>query len=215
MGCDIHGCVEVKRTNWGWDYLLDIKPFLERNYGLFGSYFGVRNYYNFIPLFAFRGFPDRVDYKTKGEFYGEQEYYSDDFDEDSVDLGKIDHHSLTYATLKELNNIPDKIDYVKYALKGKTELEEGDGLGPLQFPIDWEGKIYALTDADYRKIQTGETVEKNLRGKDYWFKLDTIDFKKFIDNYPASFDGMRDLVRFMNLLKEKFDDVRMIVWFDN
>lgn len=208
MGADIHGCVEVKRHGWGWDYLMDIKPFISRNYVLFGTYFGCRNYYDVVPLFAFRGFPEYVDFKTKAEYYGEAEAYKEDFDEDRFDVETIDNHSLTYASLKELNNIPEDIDYVNYWLKGKTKRDFGDGLGPLQY-------ANLLTDADYKKLQKGKTIAKVAHGKDYWFKMETIKFATLVDNNPENFKEINDLVRFMNLLMEKFDDVRLVIWFDN
>lgn len=208
MGADIHGCVEVKRHGWGWEYLLDIKPFISRNYLLFGTFFGVRNYWDTFPLFAFRGFPQHPDFKTKGEFYGEHEYYSEDFDEDKVNFDAIDHHSLTYVTLKELNSIPDEIKYINYHVKGKTDREIGENLLLWLYPDK-------LTNDEYDELSKGKTIEKEFEGKLYEFHIYSIRFDKLRHDTFDNFAEIRDLTRFMNLLMEKFDDVRMIVWFDN
>ncbi|HEY7094728.1 MAG TPA: hypothetical protein VH393_16210 [Ktedonobacterales bacterium] len=60
MGVDIDGWIEV---NFGfnghgyWEGFAQIKHLADRNYGLFGGFFGVRNADEFIPLAANRGIP--------------------------------------------------------------------------------------------------------------------------------------------------------------
>jgi hypothetical protein len=57
MGTDIAGWVEVLQDT-GWQGVIRVWPLVEREYGVFGSLFGVRNEDDFVPAFPSRGVPD-------------------------------------------------------------------------------------------------------------------------------------------------------------
>ena len=60
MGVDIDGWIEVdfgSNRHGYWEGFAQIKRLADRNYGLFGGFFGVRNADEFIPLAANRGIP--------------------------------------------------------------------------------------------------------------------------------------------------------------
>jgi hypothetical protein len=57
MGCDVHGYIEFRQSGRMWWGIIEIDVIVGRNYDMFGSLFGVRNYANFKPLFADRGCP--------------------------------------------------------------------------------------------------------------------------------------------------------------
>ncbi|MFE1442441.1 hypothetical protein [Streptomyces sp. NPDC058739] len=84
MGSDIYGRVECRTGNGAWDYEddewdcavnLDLL-FLGRDYASFGCLFGVREVYDFEPLFPGRGLPEDVSTPTReavgdpGEWHG-------------------------------------------------------------------------------------------------------------------------------------------------
>ncbi len=101
MGCDIHGWVEIKREG-RWKQCVNVKSFLDRHYAFFGTFFGVRNYLEFDPLFDRRGQPSDLHYRTQGE----------------LDQDGSDAHSTTFFYVDEL----DKIDWKK-----EHEYEDDDG----------------------------------------------------------------------------------------
>lgn len=57
MGTDIAGWVEVLQDT-GWQGVIFVWPLVEREYGVFGSLFGVRNEDDFVPAFPARGVPE-------------------------------------------------------------------------------------------------------------------------------------------------------------
>jgi hypothetical protein len=64
MGTDIRGWIEVfevfdqpRDLSGAWRAAVRIDNIVERNYGMFGSLFGVRNDYGFRPIAAERGVP--------------------------------------------------------------------------------------------------------------------------------------------------------------
>jgi len=83
MGCDIHGVLEVKRSNLAngsdalWDGVVRLDPILKRDYGRFAYLFGVRHYPDKQDLphgvgaFADRGLPhDPSDRRSGGTACG-------------------------------------------------------------------------------------------------------------------------------------------------
>lgn len=71
MGTSIYGSVEIKKFDDGfddWYSIIDVGMALGGDYDVFGCLFGIRNYANFEPLFANRGFPNNFShdfYKTE------------------------------------------------------------------------------------------------------------------------------------------------------
>lgn len=73
MGTDISGWVEVRAPvtdqDPRWRAVVRIDWIVSRNYGMFGSLFGVRNDYGFRPIAPSRGLPHDVSSELKG--YGD------------------------------------------------------------------------------------------------------------------------------------------------
>jgi hypothetical protein len=68
MGVDIEGWIGVDFGFNGhgyWEDFAEIKHLADRAYGLFGSFFGVRNAAKFIPLAANRGIPQDASLTVK------------------------------------------------------------------------------------------------------------------------------------------------------
>ena len=94
MGADIHGCVEFREAaldrhfdEEDWYSVVDAGIILDRDYSLFGSLFGVRNYTDFAPVAAGRGLPPHVSDEVRGHAECEG------------------HHSDTWVTWDELQAV--------------------------------------------------------------------------------------------------------------
>lgn len=67
MGVDIKGWVEVSFAEGHWSGVIHIPALVERNYGVFGSLFDVKNADEFSTPFARRGLPPDISLTTDQE----------------------------------------------------------------------------------------------------------------------------------------------------
>lgn len=212
MGCDIHGYIEVKKSDWAdyWDACMDIKSIIGRNYSMFATLFGVRNYDEFNAVAPDRGLPQNVSDEVKADF----------------ETWGCDAHSPSFITLQEFKNI-------NWDEHGTTLSQFIDcyKLG--------ENKPFAsfissseLRPADYRLLQQGETVTKgeitykrnfskksDAKSKDWELLFSIMEqlqnfyderAKEYASNDPEIVDEKPQIVPHVDTSR-----VRLVVWFDN
>jgi len=85
MGCDIHGFIEVLEYH-GWETIISLDLFLNRNYKMFGILADVRNNLGFTPIAPGRGLPYDASYWTRAKY----------------EKWEADAHSATWMTLQEM-----------------------------------------------------------------------------------------------------------------
>jgi len=109
MGTDIHGFIQV--YDYGWRNMVNIGEIGDRDYDLFAYLFGVRNYSNYKPHFANRGFPDEFNDEKLKEMYIEGYYHS---------VTYVNYNELKELSFTDINDKEDKDDMkscIKYYLK--------------------------------------------------------------------------------------------------
>lgn len=106
MGCDIHTYVERQTAPGHWECVEDVKPFDQRNYGIFGFLADVRNYSAIPPIAEPRGLPRDLSQQVAAE----NEYWG------------YDAHSHTWLSARELADF----DYDQ-AVNDRRVMRNGDG----------------------------------------------------------------------------------------
>ena len=215
MGCDIHGIVEVKEKGDWYPTIIVERNLLSRDYRAFAILFGPRNTWDFKPLFADRGFPKDLDYYTKRAI-GMLEY---DKEGNEVEREEPpDGHSLTYVTLKELHEIPSEIEFISY----KWNDELNDKLKKKKSPMAdnvlnihvYENKL--LNDREMFQVMAGIPTTKKIAGLDIDFFKDKINWRETnMMGMDPLFTEFKYLIELMDKLKERFEDIRLLIWFDN
>ncbi len=184
MGCDIHGWVEIK--NYGfWNSILKIDLLINRNYDMFGSLFGVRNYANFRPVAKSRGIPDDISWETKAD----------------IERWGYDGHSHSFITYKEIKDI----DWEEYSIDFGNRvfvysIKKGD------FIENWLLST-ELTDEDMDTLYENKVLVK----EDKIYMLRKLKRKHALTrDWKLLFDIMDLLAKEVGE-----DNVRLVVWFDN
>jgi len=187
MGCDIHGWVEVKEK-YGWASVICIDELIWRNYDMFGSLFGVRNYAGFRPIAPNRGFPEDASYITKRDYKG----------------WGIDAHSATWITWKEIKEIDWEEEAEREDARIHVYKVREDGTLEYRHKFLWSSE---LTHEDYRILRE----KKELRKDNIVYKLEKIKRKDALSN------DWKALFELMEVLAKRYGDenVRLVVWFDN
>ena len=212
MGCDIHGYIEYKqfeRTMW-WG-VVEIDILAGRNYDMFGSLFGVRNYANFKPMFADRGCPKDV---------------SMNVEELKKKWGR-DAHSWSYVTatdildfelsLSDISGADERIhelritkdnDLIEHSKSGYSSQLEKWGVYEVMGVSDngssMGASIFGAND-DIANAPDAVTIDDNV------FARVPITRREVYDS------DWKFIFRLMKTFAKEFgnDNVRLIVWFDN
>ena len=196
MGCDIHGAIEADGPH-GWDYLADLGWLVGRSYSTFGCLFGVRNYAGFDPAFEGRGFPSDRSWKLDSiiEDYAERDL-----------IGAVDCHSPSYAWLDELLALDWDERAEELGERYSVLDEHGEPTGT---KFSWAHGLDELDSEQKKALDDGERIEwgndrclqrlqisrrEALSGAWEWF---------IFDHLPA-FGRRYD-----------YDNIRVVVWFDN
>lgn len=229
MGCDIHCYAEVRKDGqWTpgqamqkneWytpgvndgeaEYVLP-RIYGDRNYRLFSILADVRNYFDLHPIDDVRGLP--VDVSS------EVQAISDDWGEDG--------HSHSFFTLAELftydwtqtaalSGYIDAVEYVNW-----TRYKRGEGEGPESWCADTsaakvpeEEMAGRLTGVD--AYQRKEAIEAELvrRGlyRTYTHVSWTLPYYKMCRDFWS--DVIPQLLTMAT--EQRYDDVRIVFWFDN
>ncbi len=197
MGCDIHGRIEV-RNHDHWYTACDLLPLVGRSYDAFGMLFGVRNNVAFDPAFPKRGFPEHISRGVEDavERWGGME-----------NLGAIEFHSASYATLYELQRLDWSEEAAGRDLR-YTVLDEDKE--PTGTKFGWSSGWADIINSNDEALADGEAVPNE-------------DESKYIKRMKLtrrwSLSGAWEWVIFdlLELLGDRFgaENVRMVVWFDN
>ena len=205
MGCDIHGAVEATTEGSSyWRYVVDVGSVVGRSYDTFGALWGVRNYGMFEPAFANRGFPDELSLSTKAEL---QSWGGDDY---RNELGRLDFHSASWATMDEMHALDwdesaDDLDHrISILDENKTPTgSKAGGFGPAS------GWYEILEDDDARAaLDRGEPVPNESGTRYIQRRLLTRR-----DTLTPAWEWL--IFTMLPAIGERYDDVRMVVWFDN
>lgn len=204
MGCDIHVCCEYKNYEGKWincDHFrlnpyyeegyedepkMNIVPIFDnRNYALFATLAGVRNYGYVTPISDPRGLPDDVHPLTKK--------ISDDWGSDG--------HSHSYYTLKELIDYTHTAPTVTYS--GMITKEQAKDLDEYNiYPTSW--CQWTSNELDYVK-RTWTTPDDNLDPL-----IDAMKQRCAEVNYIHSWNK-----EYENRIKREANNFRIVFWFDN
>ncbi len=154
---------------------------------MFGCLFGASNYANYKPIAQERGFPEDASYTAEEDSKG----------------WDADGHSHTWIGYDEIM----AIDWDEQSVGDDTRIHEylvaDDGTE------EYAGKAETISILGpyMDQIQQGETVE--LEGRRY--RLEPVTRHDALDS------GWELILRLMAVLAEEygFENVRMVVWFDN
>jgi hypothetical protein len=207
MGTDISGWVEVSSTEHAgrrsaeWNAAIDVSHLVGRNYDMFGSLFGVKDYGHFRPIAANRGVPDSLSLTVEREV-----------------LERLDHAEtqligLTWVTWPELK----AIDWDETAEHADARLHQyvRDSGGQLTY----RGK--SIWSRALRRF-TGRSPGDAMRNPPVfpdgatWEFEDVLYRAERLRRRDALTDDWKMLFAIMGNLAEYFGDdgVRLVVWFD-
>jgi len=206
MGCDIHGAVEGLGAHERWRYVADVGSLVGRSYDTFGSLWGVRNYSQFDPAFPDRGFPDEMSLTLKHEI---RSWVPEDADFRS-ELDRIDFHSASWATIDELHGIDwaeesDELDS-RISILDENKEPTGTKAGGFGKASGWYDVL--KQDDNRERLDNGEPIP-NEDGTRY------IQRRKQTRREALSGSWEWVIFDLMPICAERFEDVRMTVWFDN
>lgn len=205
MGCDIHGWVEMKDGNWGWDAVVNIDSLINRGYDAFAYLFGVRNYANFEALFEDRGIPEGASWKLRQDY----EHWGEDA------------HSASYATLTEIlaHVQPDGESALPDERIHQYELLPGGVRGR------YLGKFAASNALDEEALtqlaETGRYITATLspfpfgRSDDAVGTLYVMEHVKVKEIFSSDWELLFQLMEVLAQHAKSRDNVRLVVWFDN
>lgn len=202
MGTDIHGWVEYQIPGLSPDDFMSC-PVIRlgclpsRDYDMFGSLFGVRNYALFKPIAAKRGIPIDVSYDV-------QQALREIADADP--RMRDEFHSYTWITWKEIKNIDWEEEAEAFDNRAHVYTKDENG------ELIWQRKgLFGhekLPDEAWKILRAGKPWEQG----NNVYHLKKMKRKEALENeweWQLLFD-------MMELLANRFGDehVRMIVWFD-
>ena len=189
MGCDIHGAVEVKSPySKDYDYVLNIKSLIGRDYDAYGLLFGVRNYANHEPIAEGRGLPDNISRQLKEDVEG-------------WGIG----HSKSWITLDEIR----KIDLEKETIELDSRIH--------QYRMNQSGVLESfskfssggdITNEDIERMRKGETIQKD----NNYYRMEKLRVK---DSLGKSWQALFKIMEVFAEIGHKPEDIRMVVFFDN
>ncbi|MFI2114425.1 hypothetical protein ACH489_08150 [Streptomyces rubiginosohelvolus] len=206
MGTDISGFIEYRAPGDDqepvWFGAHDLSPLNDdvRNYDAFGCLFGVRNYANFRPLAAGRGFPSDASAALSAQFAQLAEWYGED-----------GFHSATWITWAEVKAVnwdepaekPDSRLHqyrqtpsgLRMTGKASWSAEFAEAVGLERGHVrEWpEGAEWLIGDTLYRSvtIRRRDAVTETGEWRPVW-------------------EAMRGLAE-----QHGDDNVRLVVWFDD
>jgi hypothetical protein len=205
MGTDISGFLEYRVPQGdqepGWYCAHDLTSLNDvRNYDAFGCLFGVRNYANFRPLAAGRGFPTDASATVSARFAQLTEWYGED-----------GFHGTTWITWAEVK----AVDWDEPAEKPDSRLHQyrqtSSGLR-MTGKASWSGAF-----AQAVGLKAGE-VREYPEGSE-WLVGETLYKSVTICRRDAVTETgeWRPVWKAMEELAEQHgdDNVRLVVWFDD
>lgn len=133
---DIHGVVEAYDGDT-WFPIMNVRPLLSRNYGVFGSLFGICNYDAFEPIAYGKGLPEDVSYFTKNSWNSSTMFHSPTF--------------ITYEEIRE-------IDWKEKAKMSSALRQRCDSCGTLETTTT---DMSVFNTEEIQKICSGENVKKD------------------------------------------------------
>lgn len=206
MGTDISGFIEYRvpqddqEPTWYSAHDLDSLNDL-RNYDAFGCLFGVRNYANFRPVAAGRGFPADASATVSARFVQLTEWYGED-----------GFHGTTWLTWAEVK----AVDWDEPAEKPDRRLHQyrqtPSGLR-MTGKASWSGAAFA----EAAGLEAGE-VREWPEGSE-WLVGDTLyrsvticrrDAVTETGEWQPVWEAMKELAELHG-----DDNVRLVVWFDD
>lgn len=207
MGTDIHGWLEVGRDldDDGvvefWKAAVNLGTILRRSYGLFGSFFGVRNYANFDPVAADRGLPvhrSRTVKQTHPDGEDTHEYHDYtwlgyDEDIDWQETPRLDRH--------------DVFGWPSWNRATRTHKYTTDGELVEQNVVLVDDGDLVISDDQFEHLKRRRFVEVG----DYRYESYPIT------RYDAAFGNWRPVVRWARYFQaEHFyepEEIRLVAWF--
>ena len=240
MGCDIHLYVEVRGPDkvWGsyeewvdkygegrFDVPYEKQVYTGRSYDLFSILANVRNGYGFggvdtgegfVPISEPRGLPDDVSFEVQR----------------CADDWEADGHSHSYLTVQELmeydwtqvttkRGIVSALEYVEW-----SRWRKGEGLGPESYSGGVFGKDIKHVSVEEMAKVVAEYRKKVPEAAEYmWLKAlgeeDSFSFGRYHTQVSWDTPYYRSAAGFLGeVLPQlwrmgKFEDVRIVFWFDN
>ncbi len=211
MSVDINGWVEVSFVAGHWSGVLHISGLVDRNYGMFGSLFDVKNADKFATPFARRGLPPDISLAT---------------DEELQDRIVVAPTWITEEELKTINW--DELG----AVEAGTQIVDWDKLGtepeyeyapPLPNPTD-QGVLLLRRkrqDTNDREWETYYMTTSGYRAPNgVWIshgKPGTVYLEVRRSRREVLSKNWQVLLQLMDVLGKAYGDdrVRVVAWFDS
>jgi len=198
MGCDIHGAIETRPHGSNWYQTGSLVGLVGRSYDTFGMLWGVRNSAAFAPSFDNRGFPDNLSRRVRKRI---DEWGGMD------NLGNIDFHSASYATVEELQNV-DWSEQAEGRDSRYSVLDENKE--PTGTKFGWAAGWAEIINEHEEELANGKAIP-NESGEHY--------IKRMKLTRRRALSGSWDWLIFelLETYADKFgpENVRLVVWFDN
>ncbi|MFB7239342.1 hypothetical protein ACFCXK_31760 [Streptomyces sp. NPDC056269] len=206
MGTDISGFLEYRAPQddqepiWYSAHGLSSLNDNVRNYDAFGCLFGVRNYANFRPLAAGRGFPADASATVSARFAQLTEWYGED-----------GFHSTTWITWAEVK----AVDWNEPAEKPDSRLHQyrqtSSGLR-MTGKSSWSRAFAEAVGLEAGEVREWPEGSERLVG-DTLYRSATIHRRDAVTEtgeWQPVWEAMRELAELHG-----DDNVRLIVWFDD